>query len=252
MTGRHGCGRRMPVLACESLLEVAVDLFGWRRRRYERELDRLGLSPQERALIEADLDRSDHAAATARIGAAQERQRAAITAATGVDPRSIVPVVGQQLSWADIVRQVFRVCEFDRAGTTVGPNDRVKAAGAMDPYGYLLVESPILNQRASLPIIHRDDFRLATTVYDEPRVVEALATEAELLVTYAPKRVLPKGLSGSASHVLHYVLVPRGTLDRYYSMDGDRHMASPAPEKLFGEFVYDGDIRVQVSTNPAL
>jgi hypothetical protein len=33
-----------------------------------------------------------------------------------------------------------------------------------------------------------------------------------------------------------------GTLEWYYSMDDDRHMASPAPEKLFGRFVYDGEI----------
>ena len=228
-----------------------MNLFGGRRRRYEKELEKLGLDPQERALIEADIERGDHAAATAHIAAAQERQRAALAATTGIDPRTIVPMVGQQISWLDVVRHVFKVCEFDRAGTAVGPNDRVKARG-LDPYGYLLVESPILNQRAILPIIHRDDFLLATTVFDEPRIAKTLETESELLVTYAPKRVLAKGLSGSLSHVLHYILVPQGTLDRYYSMDDDRHMASPAPEKLFGQFIYDGEIKMQVIPKPTL
>jgi len=52
--------------------------------------------------------------------------------------------------------------------------------------------------------------------------------------------------------VLHYVLVPSGTLERYYSVGGDRHMASPTPEKLFGTLVYDGEIKVQVNQEPAL
>jgi len=228
-----------------------MNLFGRRRRRYEKEFEKLGLDPQERALIEADIERGDHEAATARIAAAQERQREAFTTTTGIDPRTVVPMVGQQISWLDVLRHVFKVCEFDRAGTIVGPNDRVKASG-LDPYGYLLVESPILTQRTILPIIHRDDFLLATTVFDEPSLAKTLETEAELLVTYAPKRVLRKGLSGSSSHVLHYILAPQGTLDRYYSMDGDRHMASPAPEKLFGQFIYDGEIRVQVIPRPTL
>lgn len=227
-----------------------MDFFGWRRRRYRKELERLGLDPQELALVEAEIERGDHAAATGLIAAAQERMRSAFVAATGVDPRSVVPLVGRDISWADIVRHVFKVNEFDRAGTTIGPNDEVKA-GHLGPYGYLLVESPVLNQPVSLPITHRDDFVLATTVFDDPRLVSVLS-DAELLVTYAPKRVLPLGLSGSTAHVFHYVIVPEGTLDRYYSIDGDRHMRSPAPEKLFGQFVYEGEIKVQVLPEPAL
>jgi hypothetical protein len=228
-----------------------MELFGWRRRRYEKQLDKLDLDPQDRAAIEADLARGNTESVVRRIAAVQARQRAAFAAKTGIDPRNIVPVVGEQISWTDVVRHAFRVCEFDRAGTIIGPDGGVKASG-LGPYGYLVVESPIVNQRIKLPIIHRDDFLLATSVFDEPRLVEALATEVELLVTYAPKRVLPKGISGSTSHVLHYVLVPPGTLDRYYSMDGDRYMASPDPERLFGKFVYEGEIKVQGNPSPAL
>jgi hypothetical protein len=173
-------------------------------------------------------------------------------AKTGIDPRFIEPVIGQQISWAEIVRHVFKVREFDRSDTTVDANNRVQAGSSDAPYGFLLVESPILNQPVWLPIIHRDDFLLATTVFDEPSLVDALAGEVELLVTYAPKRVLPGGLSGSPVHVLHYILVPAGTLEKYYSLDDDRHMGSPAPEKLFRQFVYDGEIRVERVPNPLL
>lgn len=36
------------------------------------------------------------------------------------------------------------------------------------------------------------------------------------------------------------------------SFDNDVHMAVPAPEKIFGEFVYEGEISVQVNPVPKL
>jgi hypothetical protein len=78
-----------------------MDLFGWwRRRRCQKELNRLHLGPEERALFEAALARGDKDAATALIAHAQEGVRADFAAKTGIDPRSIVPVIGQQISWA--------------------------------------------------------------------------------------------------------------------------------------------------------
>ena len=73
-------------------------------------------------------------------------------------------------------------------------------------------------------------------------------------MTYAPETVLPGGLSGTPQHCLHYVLCPRGTLERYYPKSdvGDRRMARPEPETLFGPFVYGGTIRVGTNPSPAL
>jgi len=171
--------------------------------------------------------------------------------AQGVDVRSITPEIGRDIAWIDIVHQVFRVLEFDRAGTTIGPNDTVKAASGFMPYGYLLVESPIMNQPLKLPIVHRDDFILAASVFDDPEIAKVVEDE-ELLVTYAPKRMLPDGRMASPAHSLHYVMVPRGTLARYYDFDNDVHMANPAPEKIFGPFVWDGEIKVQANPHPKL
>lgn len=42
--------------------------------------------------------------------------------------------------------------------------------------------------------------------------------------------------------------MPRGTLDRYY--DADAHMIAPTPKQLFGEFVYEGELKVQVNQEP--
>jgi hypothetical protein len=157
------------------------------------------------------------------------------------------PEIGSDILWIDIVSQVFRVLEFDRAGTTIGAGDTVKAKSRFKPYGYLLVESPIFKQPARLPIVHRDDFGLAATVFDEPHLAD-LVTDEELLVTYVPKQHLPTGHALGPSHVLHYVLVPRGTLNEYYKRDTP---TSPsAIKQLFVELVYEGETKVHVNSEP--
>lgn len=162
----------------------------------------------------------------------------------------MTPEIGRDIKWTDIVRHVFRVLEFDRAGTTIVPGDKVKSSSLFKPYGYLLVESPILNQPVRLPIVHRDDFLLAASVFDEPQWLQVVKEE-ELLVTYVPKRKLPGGMAGT-SHALHYVITPRGTLARYYEIGNDMHMSSPAPEKIFEPLVWEGEIRVQVNLHPEM
>ncbi len=232
----------------------AVSLL-WGMAKHERlakkSFEDSGLTPKEVSLVQKDLQKGDHESAVQRITTAQERQRAKFKEAIGIDVRDIIPEIGRDISWGNIVRHVFHIVEFDRSDTIIEQNDAVKATSLFKPYGYLLVESPILNTKARLPIIHRDDFLLAASVFDEPKLAQLIIDE-ELLVTYAPKHLLPKGLSGSPSHVLHYVITPRGTLDSYYSMNNDAHMATPEPEKLFGQFVYEGEIKVQVNSEPKL
>ncbi len=218
-----------------------------RRRRLQKlianEMSHLGFSPEDFA----GLDRNQ---AIKKIAEAQQSYRETL-AARGVDIEDSTPEIGRDIAWSEVVRQVFRVLEFDQAGTTVGLDDTVEAANQISPYGYLLVESPIINQPVNLPVVHRDDFLLATTVFDEPESGGFLE-KGELLVTYAPKRTLSDGRMAGSSHALHYVLTPHGTLDRYYDYGNDIHMANPDPEKLFGPFVYDGEIRVQVNSDPQL
>jgi hypothetical protein len=193
-----------------------------------------------------------HEEAVKRIAEEQERQRKEIKETTGIDIKDLVLEIGQEISWIDIVNQVFRVLDFDRSDTTIDKNDQVHAKSLSRPYGYLIVESPILNQKTRLPIIHKDDFGLAASVLDGPKLKYCLTGDEELLVTYSPEHLLPGGFSGSPYHSLHYVITPRGTLDSYYSMNNDIHMAKPDPQKLFGPFVYQGEIRVQVNPDPKL
>lgn len=224
-------------------------MFGFGKKN--KNIKDLGLTPEEASLVQEDLRKGDHKSAEQRIAAAQERQRQTIQEATGVDVKAIIPDIGREISWADIINHTFRVLKFDRNGTVIDQNNQVKARNSFEPYGFLLVESPILNNKVRLPIIHRDDFWLAASVFDEPKLAP-LVEEEELLVTYSPKHLLPKGLSGSPHHVLQYAITPRGTLDSYYSKNNDMYMAKPDPQKLFGPFVYEGEIKVQINSEPEL
>jgi hypothetical protein len=208
-----------------------------------------GFTTKEASLIQEDSRKGNYKSCEQRIAVMQEQARAEYKESTGLNIQDIIPEVGREISWLDIVNHVFRVMEFDRSDSTIEQNKQVKAKSSFRPYGYLLVESPIMNQKVKLPIIHRDDFLLAISVFDEPKLAGLVADE-ELLVTYSPKHLLPKGFSGSPHHVLHYVMTPRGTLDSYYSMNNDIHMSKPEPQKLFGSFVYQGEIKVQI--NPEL
>ncbi|MEN6335596.1 MAG: hypothetical protein ABFE01_15200 [Phycisphaerales bacterium] len=202
-------------------------------------------------MVQQDLSRGDRAAAECRIASAQARSKAALRI-MGVDIDTMIPVIGQHIQWSDIIGQVFRVREFDPGDTVLQADGQVSAKTLAQPYGYLLVESPILNQPAVLPICHRDDLFLASSAFDEPKMAQAVVEEAELLVTYLPQDVFPDGRAASLQHHLHYVVVPLGTLHRYYEVADAVHLAKPAPEKLFGSFMYEGELRVQANPDPHL
>jgi hypothetical protein len=226
---------------------VTIQLL--QRRQTRRELGRSGFDPQEISSIARDLKAGNQDAVMERIAASQERKREIFKEATGIDLTDVVPTIGEEISWQDVHLQIFKVLEFDRADTTIGENEEVKAMSMFSPYGYLLVESPIFTQPVRLPIIHRDDFWLVASVFDDPNVVEFVDSD-ELLVTYAPRKILSDGRSGEASHVLHYLLTGEGSLEDYYSIDNDIHMAKPNPSLLFGSFIYDGEISVKTNSDP--
>ena len=229
---------------------VIVALY-MRSSRIKKYIRSIGLTTDESALVKEDLRKGDHEAVTERIAQAQKQVRQGLEAQTGIDAAKLTPEIGRDISWTDIVCHAFRVIEIDKTDTVIDENYRVVASSLTKPYGYLLVESPILNMRAKLPIIHQDDFLLAASVFDEPKLAGLVESE-ELLVTYAPERLKRGGLAASPSHVLHYVITPRGTLETYYSADNDRHMARPEPEKIFGRFVYHGKIGVHINSEPKL
>lgn len=164
-------------------------------------------------------------------------------------PADSTPEVGRDIAWIDVLGHVCRVLDFDRAGTAIGAGNSVKAKSISKPYGYLLVESPNFVEPFRLPITHREDFLLAASVFDNPDLVD-LINQEEMLVTYVPEQHLPTGHSLSIMHALHYVIVPCETLDSYYEINGDEHTDTSNLERLFGKFVYNGEIKVQVNPEP--
>jgi len=221
--------------------------------KYEEPIERLkekfGLSSEEFSSLQKDWQNLSSAEKLQKITELQEKHKKILKETTGVDAKDIIPEIGKEISWADIVNHTFRVLDFDRNGTIIDENNQVKAKSRIQPYGYLIAESPILNNRVRLPIIHRDDFLLAASVFDEPKLASMVKDEG-LLVVYSPKHLGPKGLSGSPHHVLHYAITPRGTLDSYYSKNNDMYMARPEPQKLVGQFVYQGEIKVHINPEP--
>ena len=240
-----------PVKIINFLLFIWVVSLLWAMGKHEGLTNKFqkdsGLTPEEVSAMQKEKQKGNEEGVEQIIASAQERAKAKYKEATGVDAKDIVPEIGKEISWADIVNHVFRVLDFDRNNTTIDSNNQVKAKSSFQPYGYLLAQSPILNNKVRIPIIHRDDFLLAASVFDDPKLANLVESE-ELLVTYSPKHLGPKGISGSPHHVLHYALVPSGTLDSYYSANNDAHFAKPEPQKLFGPFVYQGEIKVQINS----
>lgn len=244
-----------PVKIITFILFIWVISLLWAMGKHEGLTKKLqkdfGLTDEEFSAMLKEKQKGNEKAVEEILTSAQERAKAKYKEATGIDPKNIVPEIGKEISSADIVNHAFRVFEFDKNGTTVNESNQVKAKSSFQPYGYLLAESPILNNRVRLPIIHRDDFLLAASVFDDPKLANLIESE-ELLVTYSPKHLGPKGVSASPHHVLHYALVPSGTLDSYYSANNDAHFAKPEPQKLFGPFVYQGEIKVRINSEPKL
>jgi hypothetical protein len=233
---------------CAGTIGIAAVLKSSRRQRDAKNLLRnMGLSSEELAQIGRHLSKDEQAAGENLIACAQARGKAALRAA-GLDLDAMTPVIGEHIRWVDVVEQVFRVKEFDRSDTTIGEDGKVHAQSTTRPYGFLLVESPIFNQKVRLPIIHREDFALAASAFDEPELA-GLLDHDELLVTYRPKHKLPAGMAG-LMHALHYVIVPRGTLERYYEAGNGLHMRKPALEKLFESFEYELPLWVDTNNNP--
>lgn len=154
----------------------------------------------------------------------------------------------QDISWPSIVGHVFRVLEFDRAGTIIDSSDLITPVDDFSPYGYLLVESPVYQIPFKLPIVHRDDFFLATTFFDDPKILRQFK-DMDLLVTYIPEHKTADGRIG-IRHALHYNVTLKGVLERYYN--NESHLLHPEPQKIFGEFIYHGEIKIGSNFDPSL
>ena len=140
----------------------------------------------------------------------------------------------------DLIEKVFRVSDFDRNGVVIDEYGKITGKSAFKPYGYLKVESPDSAKTLQLPIIHKDDFALATFFFDDQELVKkANNHEVELLVTYSPLEVDKNGFSISPLHCLHYALCSYGTIGEFYQS------STRTPELIFGDFIFAGGLSIK-------
>lgn len=195
------------------------------------------------AKVRAEIDPSrrpafDEWAATQRANSGEEAMRAldawlqnATAGAARGEPQG---VIGAQIAWKQIERQVFRVTAFTELAI-LDETGAVKTFSRSMPYGLLTVESPILNFPVQMPVAHRFNFLQAHYVYEVAHWDKWMAAnQHDLLVTYAPSKTF---LLGAAQPPLHFRVAPNNLLHTFYS--DDANMKSPGnAEKIFGKFQY--------------
>jgi hypothetical protein len=156
------------------------------------------------------------------------------------------PEVGKTISWKDSINVLFKIIDFDRNGTITEGAGSIKAKSIYAPYGYLIVTNPNFTSQIRLPIIHKDDFFLAESVYSDPRFLK-MAKEKDFLVTYRPKLITPNGLAG-IDHALHYCISPNGTIVKYYDKYANE-INTDALDSIFIRFSWD-ILQVQINPKP--
>jgi hypothetical protein len=127
-------------------------------------------------------------------------------------------IIGKHIEWAAIEGQYCRVKHF--TPFAVVEPDKVKAFSPNFPYASLLVECPEAFKEASMPVLHKLDFRNLWEVFMERKVYGdtrdyGVSTKMEVLVVYAPlkRRKLTKLFSGILPSLV-IQLYPKGFLER--------------------------------------
>lgn len=161
----------------------------------------------------------------------------------------IYPEIGKQFKWNTIAGMIFNVLDFDMSDTYFDSFSQAQNDDFSKPYGYLIVQSPTISLTAKLPIIHRDDFMLAYTVFGDNKLKKKIIDDDkyELLVTYAPESMNSAGYSLTPLHCLHFSIEKSGSLEEYYDgKTGTTRMQHPEPEIIFGKFIYGPGETIEV------
>jgi hypothetical protein len=159
-----------------------------------------------------------------------------------------IKIIGRDINWIDIIGKVFKIIKFEKA-YSIDNSGNIIRKEALKPYGYLHVIAPDYEKAVLLPIVHKDDYLLASSVFDDIQWSEKIRN-FDFLVTYVPKENLLDGFTGF-THALHYVITPAQTIEFFYKIEALRETPSN-PEKLFVKFSYEGEIRVEFNPNPDL
>lgn len=136
------------------------------------------------------------------------------------------PLIGRDIKWREIEGHLFRIVHFMHLA--FAGDDKIQSAAAGLPYGFITVESPILNQPAMMPVNHREEFLNFWDIFQEDGGVPA---GTELLVSYLPYRGFCGLILRLTMARLHLRLRSAGELERYYG--DDSHWKRPSGREYF-------------------
>jgi len=120
-------------------------------------------------------------------------------------------IIGRNISLDDIEKEFCRVIHFIPFATL--ESGKIEQISRISPYASLLLESQVLRQEATLPIIHKDDFKVLWGVFKE----RGINSDEEVLIVY--ERFGNKGLKKSLSPImpsLHVWIYQKGHLEKIY------------------------------------
>lgn len=103
-------------------------------------------------------------------------------------------LIGRDIEWSAIEEQYCRVNHF--TPFAIVESGKVKASSSTLPYASLLVECPKVFKEASMPVVHKQDFRNLWEVFRE---IDSIDTKnMDIIVIHAPlkRRGLAKLFSG--------------------------------------------------------
>jgi len=152
-------------------------------------------------------------------------------------------IVGRNIKWKEINNEVLRIIDFDSNETIIDNYGNVIAKSKFKPYGFLIVEWPIIERLVKLPIVHQDDFLLASIIFNDKAFQEQKKI-FEFLATYAPKE---NDRNAPFLHVFHFLKTAPKTLEKYYETK-KRFIINP--EIIFGQLKWEGQLQVQINMNP--
>jgi len=72
-------------------------------------------------------------------------------------------LIGKDISWKEIEGKIYRVTHFSPFASL--ESGKIKGITGSLPYALLRIESPKLPKEASMPVVHKHDFRNLWEVY---------------------------------------------------------------------------------------
>jgi len=120
-------------------------------------------------------------------------------------------LIGKDIQWETIKGHFCRVNEWLPCATI--EDGKLRAMKSTMPYAFLTIESPVLPELATMPIVHKEDFSNLWSVHED----RGIQSDEEVLVVYVKPR--PRYMRAFASTLprLCISVYPKGALEIIYN-----------------------------------